>query len=138
MFSADIASSKKSYKKLEPRIKTMTIKLLNLTKKSSFFVSVYLVDNTTMRNLNRRHRRQNKVTNVLAFPAPKDFRLPPKTPNALGEIYLAPDYIKKEGADPILLLVHGFLHLLGFDHIKKNDRIKMENLEARLLNKTKS
>lgn len=157
MVKASVSSVGKSYKKLEPQIEAILKKLPALTKKGGFFVypersrraDVYLVDNTTMRKLNRvyrgkprkiagRSRGANKATNVLAFPAPKEFVLPPKTPKSLGEIYLAPDYIKKSHEDIVYLLIHGFLHLLGFDHEKKGDTMKMQRKEKQLLAKLRT
>jgi len=73
--------------------------------------------------------------NVLAFPAPKNFPRPDQGGRYLGEIYLNPDYIKKHGEDLIFMFIHGFLHLLGYDHKKKDDRIAMEKKERELLKK---
>ena len=71
--------------------------------------------------------------NVLAFPAPKDFPRPDIKSKPLGEIYLNPQYIKENGENFIFMLIHGFLHLLGYDHQKRNDRIRMEKKERELL-----
>lgn len=71
--------------------------------------------------------------NVLAFPAPKGFPRPDVEGEFLGEIYLNPDYIKKHREDFVYMLVHGFLHLLGYDHMRKPDRIKMDRKERGLM-----
>jgi rRNA maturation RNase YbeY len=95
-------------------------KLLSLKKK---YVEVYLLKDDF---------------NVHSFEAPKDFPRPDIKPyESLGEIYLCPDYIKKKKQDLALMLVHGMLHLLGYDHKKKGDRIKMEKKEEELLNELK-
>ncbi len=74
--------------------------------------------------------------NVLAFPAPKNFPRPDLgQAKPLGEIYLNPTHIKQREENLNYLLIHGFLHLLGYDHVKKNDRMMMERKEKRLLNK---
>jgi probable rRNA maturation factor len=73
--------------------------------------------------------------NVLAFPALADFPRPDLTLPDLGEIYLNPAYIEAHGEDLRFMLVHGMLHLLGYDHIKKSDRISMEKKERELLKK---
>lgn len=85
-------------------------------------VEVYIVDDSFM------------IKNVLAFPAPKNFPRPdlPKGVKPLGEIYLNLDYIKKQKESIEKMLIHGFLHLLGYDHQKKSDRITMEKKEKQL------
>lgn len=71
--------------------------------------------------------------NVLSYVAPKGFARPDVLGKPLGEIYVNPAYIASHGEDFDLMLVHGFLHLLGYDHMNKRDRMKMEKKEARLL-----
>lgn len=71
--------------------------------------------------------------NVLAFPSQKDFPRPDLDEPALGEIHLNPSYIKGHDEDLLLMLVHGFLHLLGYDHEEGRDRIRMERKEQELL-----
>lgn len=97
------------------------------------YVGVYLVDGKTMRSLNKKFRGKDKVTDVLAFPYPEDFPAPQGKPRPLGDIYLNPAYIKKNKETEEYLLAHGLLHLLGFNHEKESDRIKMENLEKKIL-----
>lgn len=70
--------------------------------------------------------------NVLAFPAPIHFPRPDRRGRFLGEICLNPSYIKAHGENLMLLVIHGFLHLLGYDHVRKSDRIKMEMRERAL------
>jgi len=91
-------------------------------------IDVFLVDAQAMRKLNRKYRKKDKSTNVLSFPTPLYFPA-----DTLGEVYLDPKYIERHKEDLALMLVHGVLHILGYDHEKKNDRIKMEKKEARLL-----
>ncbi|PIR86704.1 MAG: rRNA maturation RNase YbeY [Candidatus Harrisonbacteria bacterium CG10_big_fil_rev_8_21_14_0_10_49_15] len=90
--------------------------------------------------------------NVLSFPAPRDFPRPDlKGAISLGEIYLNPAYIAEESSDLpagrqelgnwkleisaklVYMFIHGFLHLLGYDHDKKDARIEMETREKQLL-----
>jgi probable rRNA maturation factor len=72
-------------------------------------------------------------TNVKSYPAPANFPHPETKETYLGEIYLNPDYIKEKGEDFDYMLIHGFLHLLGYDHKKDEDALKMEKLEKELL-----
>lgn len=71
--------------------------------------------------------------NVLSYEAPAHFSRPDVRGKALGEIYLNPSYIAHHGEDFDLMLVHGFLHLLGYDHKTERDRMKMEKRERVLL-----
>ena len=105
--------TKKTLKKLE--------KLFDLKKK---YIEIYLVGNKFMEK------------NVLSFPAPKEFPRPDiKNYETLGEIYLNPIYIENHNEDFIFMLVHGFLHLLGYDHKIKSDAMIMEEKENEIMAK---
>lgn len=119
-----------SFEKLAKRI---VLNLLKLTKHRNGFVEVYFFDSGTIKKMPLTFRRRE--FNVLAFPAKKDFPRPDIRGRFLGEIYFNPQYISEKGESFSYLLIHGFLHLLGYDHKKINDRIKMERKEAELLSK---
>lgn len=126
MKKAIVVSSKKFLidKKIIEKTLDRLDKILNLQGKR---LEVYLVNDAFMKK------------NVLSFPAPKDFPHPETGKyQPLGEIYLNPDYIKKRGEDLTFMLVHGLLHLLGYDHKNKSDRMKMEAEEQRLCQALKS
>lgn len=73
--------------------------------------------------------------NVLAYPASSDFPRPDlEGYRDMGEIYINPFYIKRQGEDFTFMLIHGFLHLLGYDHTEKHDTLAMEKKEKELLN----
>ena len=82
-----------------------------------------------MRSLNRRYRRKDRSTDVLSFPG---------AGRALGDIVISVPYAAREarrrgattGAEIDRLLLHGYLHLLGYDH--ETDDGQMDALEARL------
>ena len=102
-------------------------------------VSVQLADDATVRALNARWRGVDRTTNVLSFPAAAP-ALVGSSP-MLGDIVLAFETIEREAllddknlADhAIHLVVHGFLHLLGFDHQVAAEADRMEALETRIL-----
>ena len=122
MNKRNIVASRKRFKKYEQPLKEALNKILALFPKlrqCSF--DIFLVDSSFI----------NK--NVLAYPAPKNFPRPDAKNRFLGEIYLNPDYIKKQGENIFYMFIHGFLHLLGYIHKKKSDRIKMEKKEKELL-----
>ncbi len=73
------------------------------------------------------------LKNVLSFPAPVDFPHPDTKEAPLGEIRINPDYIARAGEDFDYMLIHAFLHLLGYDHKTGADAEKMEKLEKELL-----
>lgn len=98
-------------------------------------ISIYLVSGGEMRKINREFRGKDKATDVLSFEFPKHFPIPKGEKRPLGEVYLNPSYIKKNKETLEYLLAHGILHLFGFNHMKKGDRIKMEKLEKTLLKK---
>ena len=96
---------------------------------------VNLIDARTMKSLNKRFKGKDSSTNVLSFPAPEGFpSIPDKNfPRLLGEVFLNPGYIKNHKENIDYLLIHGLLHLLGFNHKEYDDRIKMERLESEII-----
>jgi probable rRNA maturation factor len=104
-------------------------------------VSVRLVDIEEIRRLNRDYRQKDAATNVLSFPAGAINGLPADTAQALGDIVVCAAVISREAAEQIKpvenhwahMLVHGTLHLLGYDHTTDTDAAEMESLEARIL-----
>tara|TARA_R110002096_G_scaffold20029_6_gene66750 strand:+ start:473 stop:1024 length:552 start_codon:yes stop_codon:yes gene_type:complete len=105
-------------------------------------LSVLLADNTFVQSLNRKFRGKDKPTNVLSFPnAPTPAGAHYDEPSSLGDIALAYETVKAEAKthhksfDDHLahLVVHGVLHLLGYDHMDDKDAEKMEKRERDLL-----
>lgn len=127
-----VVSARRKYRPLEKRVLRALSGALRIFTKKDSELEVYLVGNGEMKKINRISRRKNKVANVLAFETPASFPHPQSRKRFLGEIYLAPDYILKKEEDISYLALHGLLHLLGYDHIKNRDRIKMEKKERAL------
>lgn len=120
----------KRYKKLEKDLASKAEKILLLLKRDRMGLEIYLVGSARIRKLNRQHKGKDAVTNVLAYGAPKNF--PRISPRFLGEIYLCPPYIRKRREDIQSLLAHGILHLIGFNHASRGDRIIMKKTEEKL------
>jgi probable rRNA maturation factor len=91
--------------------------------------------------LNATYRGKAKPTNVLSFPAARSAFSPPGERRNLGDIVVARETVLREATDQELkpvhhlqhLVVHGVLHLLGFDHLNGHDAEVMEALEVRIL-----
>jgi len=106
--------------------------------RASAEVSVYLVDEAEGQALNHQYRHQNKPTNVLSFPAdlPAELELP-----LLGDLVICAPVVAREAREQAKsaeahwahMLVHGTLHLLGYDHIDPIEAEAMESLETRIL-----
>jgi len=116
-------------------------KILNL--KSGYEVSVAIVNSTTIKKLNKIYRGKNEETDVLSF-AERDSRVKAgeKDKNYLGEIIICYSKSQKQATiskhsiseEIELLFVHGFLHLLGYDHCNDKDERKMKRIEAEIIN----
>ncbi len=108
-------------------------------RKEKTILSVSFVDDASMRALNRRYRGKDKTTNVLSFSAPASPA--EKSARDLGDIVVSAPKAKKEAKENgwtieysfARLLVHGFLHLLDYDHVRRKDAKKMESLEEKIL-----
>lgn len=107
-------------------------------------ISVVLTDDAAMQAINKELRGQDKPTNVLSFPALEPdalAKLDGKHPFLLGDLVFALQTVKREAdASQISfhhhmshLIVHGFLHLLGYDHQLDRQANAMETLETRIL-----
>ena len=104
-----------------------------------FEASVMLADDAQIQELNRTWRNKDKPTNVLSFPAPEQPGL--GGPRHLGDIALAYETLVRESEEESKelahhfahLIVHGVLHLLGYDHEVEAEADIMEGLEVKAL-----
>ena len=106
-----------------------------LNKKVTF--TLLLSNNKNIKKLNKVFRKKNKSTDILSFPLDKKIKIKKNT--YLGDIIISYNYLDKPRSQDLKsfkekvakILIHGFLHLLGFDHKKNKDYSKMlkeENL----------
>ena len=103
-------------------------------------VSVRVVDEIEMRALNSQYRGQDKATNVLSFAADQH-GLPPEMHQFLGDVVICAPIVNSEAAEQgkpapdhwAHLVLHGTLHLLGYDHESDADAGVMESLEKKIL-----
>ena len=103
-----------------------------------FELTVRIVDEDESRELNHQYRGKDKPTNVLSFPfeVPEGIEL-----DLLGDLIVCADVVEKESIEqnkPLFahwahMIIHGCLHLLGFDHINEDEANEMEAIEIKLL-----
>lgn len=101
-------------------------------------LSIVLTDDAEQQELNRQWRGIDKPTNVLSFPQIEPFA---PVSGLLGDIVLARETLEREAGElgkPFAdhfahLVVHGFLHILGYDHLEEGEALRMEGLETRIL-----
>jgi probable rRNA maturation factor len=90
-------------------------------------LDIAIVSDQEIKTLNKKYRRQNKATDVLSFDH--------------GQIVISYDTAKRQAkqqgqairTELNLLAVHGFLHILGFDHVRRPDKLEMAKLETSIL-----
>lgn len=101
-------------------------------------LTIRLVHNDESQELNRDYRGKDKPTNVLSFP----FDAPPEVPiELLGDLIICAPVVQAEASEQgktpqahwAHMVVHGCLHLLGYDHIKDDEAETMENLERQIM-----
>ncbi|TIU33913.1 MAG: rRNA maturation RNase YbeY [Mesorhizobium sp.] len=95
-------------------------------------LSIVFSDDAHIQTLNAEWRGKDKPTNVLSFPAfsfPKGGKLPPM----LGDIVLASETVAREANHITHLVIHGLLHLLGYDHETDAEAEEMEAIERAAL-----
>ena len=144
MTSADVVLDyhlwKKKIRNPKIYIKKKLVKLnkLKLFKKKSKNHTIFLTNNTKMRELNKKFRNKNKTTDVLSFPFHNKTNYNKNI--YLGDIAINYEIINKRSKNSNFFIefdkmwIHGYLHLLGHNHKKKKDFIKMKKLENLILN----
>jgi probable rRNA maturation factor len=104
-------------------------------------LAIVFTDNKEMQELNHRFRGKNVPTNVLSFPADMDAPQPAEQEIILGDVILAYGVVAEEAEEqgkPLAhhmthMIVHGLLHLLGYDHMDDEEAEEMEAYECRIL-----
>ena len=129
---------KKKIKRPDYYLKKKFNKLLNKFKITSNVqeISIFLTNSEKMRQLNLRFRKKNKPTDVLSFP----INIVKKKIGYLGDIAISYEIVNKRSKKSNFnyefdkMWVHGYLHLLGYDHKKIKEFEKMHKLEKKILN----
>ncbi|MDB9810909.1 rRNA maturation RNase YbeY [Candidatus Pelagibacter sp.] len=106
--------------------------------KKKLNLTILLSNNKNIQKLNRKFRGKNKPTDTLSFPFEKKFNI--KKSSYLGDIIISYEFLQKPKVldnlefkkKLIKIFIHGFLHLLGYDHIKLKDFRKMAKEEEEI------
>jgi probable rRNA maturation factor len=121
-----------------PALRRAIAEAASLVSTTGGELAIVLTDDSSIRVLNRDWRGKDAPTNVLSFPAAASR---PGAPVLLGDIVIAYETAAREAAAEnklfmqhlVHLAVHGFLHLIGYDHAAEQDAAAMERLETAIL-----
>ena len=144
MISVDVVSEEKKWSK---KIKKKEIFFHSICKSfpkkyqfmnKKIFLTLLLSNNKGVKKLNKKFRNKNKATDILSFPIEKKIKL--KDNSYLGDIIISYNFmdnpknqeIKLFKEKVIKIFIHGFLHLLGFNHIKTKDYLVMFKEERKI------
>ncbi len=144
MISIDVVSENSIWSKKIKNKDVFFNALVKLFPKKYRFIgkninlSILLSDNKNIKKLNKSFRNKNKPTDVLSFPFEKKLNLKKNT--YLGDIVISYEFMNKPKSLSTLdfknkvkkIFIHGFLHLLGHDHIKLKDFKKMNQEEEKI------
>ncbi len=123
--TAEIIVDDRLWNRYVPRLRQLVARALGIAHCGA---TVVLTDDRTIQRLNARDRRKNKPTNVLTYETPPEILL------ALGVVRREAAAAARPVANHLAhLIIHGALHLAGFDHHQAGDARRMEAEEARLL-----
>lgn len=112
--------------------------VLKKIKKNKFDISIHFIGDSRIRTINRRHRGIDKITDVLAFAALEGEVF---DGSDLGDLFISPAQIKRqareynvsEKEELVRILIHGVLHLNGYDHDTKSKAKKMFALQEKFV-----
>ena len=144
MIKVNVLTEEKSWsRKIKKRQELFNKVCKNFPRKLRFhnrkaYLNLLLSNNTRIKELNKRFRNKNKHTDILSFPFEKIKKNSKEI--YLGDIIISFNYINKPKnlntkefrKKTIKIFIHGFLHLLGYDHIKERDYKKMSDMEQKV------
>ena len=110
------------------KIRQITKKIMREEGISDYLISLVYAERELLRELNKRYRNIDRSTNVLSF-------LYEAYPLLFGEIIISRYHVETKGENFLKLYIHGLLHLLGYDHIEKEEKEIMEKKESYYLEK---
>ena len=144
MIKVNVLSEEKSWsRKIKKKQELFNKVCKNFPQKLRFhnkkaYLNLLLSNNIRIKELNKKFRNKNKHTDILSFPFEKIKKNSKEI--YLGDIIISFNYINKPKnlsikefrKKTVKVFIHGFLHLLGYDHIKERDYKKMSNMEQKV------
>ena len=141
-------NSKPWHQKIKNPKKYFSKKLKKISKIVKFFegknitFTILLTSSINMKKLNKKFRNQNKSTDVLSFPflSPNNLKFTKQKKFYIGDIAASYEIINSRSGKNNFRLefdkvwIHGFLHLIGYNHIKDKDYFKMNKIEKKIIN----
>ena len=117
-------------------------KIVKFLKNKNIIFTILLTNSRNMRKLNKKFRKHNRPTDVLSFPnfTLKNLKLTKEKKIYIGDIAASYEIINSRSKKNNFfnefdkVWIHGFLHLIGYDHVKNKDYYKMNKIEKRILN----
>ena len=151
MIDADVLVESKRWKKIIKNPKSKISKILKkFPNKYKFFykkvsICVLLTNNQKIKSLNKKFRNKNKPTDILSFPNFDNKNLKKKLQSKkfyLGDIVISYEEFSKKNINDhengfIKIFIHGFLHLLNYDHKSNNEFKVMSDIENQIFHKVK-
>ena len=131
------------YETIYQQLLTKTISHLHLG--GDYYVSVTIIDNETIHGINKQYRNVDRPTDVISFAfldhVDGEVTIKGDIPTLLGEIFISVDKAKEQAnayghsllREMSFLFVHGLLHLLGYDHMTKEEETVMFSLQEEIL-----
>ena len=119
---------------------TEVLKTVEYKSTKNHQLNLSFVSSEEMQLLNKTYRNKDKPTNVLSFELPKNFPVGNEK-TLIGEIALCEEIIYEESKKYKKIfenrlkhmIIHGLLHLIGFDHVSKDEENKMESVEKKIM-----
>ena len=144
MININVFSEEKSWSKKIKKKELFFNKICKAFLKKYQFINekvsltLLLSNNKNIKKLNKNFRKKNKSTDILSFPFSKKIELSKQA--YVGDIIISYNFIDKPKSQPLKIFkekliktfIHGFLHLLGFDHVKDKDYLKMLRVEDQI------